>query len=653
LVAPDVVFPLIVWSRMFSFLGESNIDELREWTVAEVIRSSTSQVTFVPNTPGNNRKKRAKLADDEDDIGSDLEEAMSFSGSPPVMVGSVDASKVPLSKFQGHEAHESIVDSIFLQWNQLVDLFAEIKARGQETLTIEEADMFFSKVDEKVNYLAVLVGKPSNVEEDDSGINLFTAVRTLTTDIKELKVLLDRRTDKLTERVGTVNHRLDSTTTGGLRGAWAALDRLTERVTTMNVKLESPTTGGLKGAWVMLDIMSRRIGDLMPNQSVPGSRENPVPILDPLVNNRLTNHGQELDALKAKIANLEMMCRLPSAPAPVVTSIDAHALSQTLHELRGDVKRLETQVRNKSVSMGPYHFGCLEDVVDFVKTHGSGTGYFGQAYTFTILSNLASSGRKDLENKIKFRADLEKAKFGEDLDTNEKIILASMSEQLPPMFGAVDERKLGQALSKVKDLDAWTSADGYLGIAPKIDQVVMEMNVITYDSLRQHYGLDRHVKLIDLFNIMAEATKSFWTHLDGWIRRLYSELKNMSGSTAAEAWGLVTEMLYAILKELCDAKRPGSVAESENDKVQRCSLIVWGCLQEHRMMQDIQTMGFQRHPCVMPSMTNFLFHRRAPTSKVDALEKVVKDLQAESRALKSSNDSLRDSVKKLEAKVKK
>jgi polyhydroxyalkanoate synthesis regulator phasin len=70
-------------------------------------------------------------------------------------------------------------------------------------------------------------------------------------------------------------------------------------------------------------------------------------------------------------------------------------------------------------------------------------------------------------------------------------------------------------------------------------------------------------------------------------------------------------------------------------------------------MQDIQTMGFQRHPCVMPSMTNFLFHRRAPTSKVDALEKVVKDLQAESRALKSSNDSLRDSVKKLEAKVKK
>jgi hypothetical protein len=76
------------------------------------------------------------------------------------------------------------------------------------------------------------------------------------------------------------------------------------------------------------------------------------------------------------------------------------------------------------------------------------------------------------------------------------IILASMSEQWPPIFGAVDERKLGQALSKVKDMDAWISADGYLGITPKIEQVVKEMNVVTYDALRQHYGLDHHIKIL-------------------------------------------------------------------------------------------------------------------------------------------------------------
>jgi hypothetical protein len=153
--------------------------------------------------------------------------------------------------------------------------------------------------------------------------------------------------------------------------------------------------------------------------SVPGSQYNPLLAIDNSINDRLNEHGTRIKALKAQIAHWEMTIRLPSAPAPSGTTIDEHILNQMLHELRADARRLETQLRKKLVAMGPYHFGCLEDVIEFVKTHGSGTGYVGQTFTFTILSNLASSGRKDLENKIKFRADLEKAKFGEDLNTND------------------------------------------------------------------------------------------------------------------------------------------------------------------------------------------------------------------------------------------
>jgi hypothetical protein len=337
LVTPNVVFPLIVWSRMFLFLDEANIEELREWPVEEVICWSTSQVTSVSTTPGNTQKKCAKHAGIEEEIGSDLEEAMTLSGSPPMMVSCLDAPVTTLSKFEGHEDHDSIIDAVYLQWNQLIDFLVGIQDRGHQTLTIEEVDMFFVKVDEKVNYLAVLVGKPSKIEEDDSGINLFGAVRMLTTDIEDLKGLMNWRTDKLTEQVAI-----------------------------MDQKVSSPTSGGLKGAWTMLDIIFGWIRELSNQMPAPGFQFNPLAAIDLSINEYLNDHGTRIEAEKTRIANLEMTFRLTGAPAPSGTTIDEYILNQTLHELRADVRQLVTQVRNKLVAMGPYHFGCLEDVVDFV-----------------------------------------------------------------------------------------------------------------------------------------------------------------------------------------------------------------------------------------------------------------------------------------------
>jgi hypothetical protein len=238
------------------------------------------------------------------------------------------------------------------------------------------------------------------------------------------------------------------------------------------------------------------------------------------------------------------------------------------------------------------------------------------------------------------------------MEQNKKIIMASMSEQMPAIFGSLEDRRKGTALPKVKDANTWASSDGYgeSRIAYKIEEVIEEITSIEEGTLGQHYSLPRHAKMVDLFNSMAAASISFWTQLDGWVRQFNLELRHMSGSNAEEAWGLVMEMLFTIIKDLGTAKRPGSVAESELEPTNRCALVLWGCLQEHRMMKSIMDMGFQRHPCVMPCMTSYLFSRRAPTSKVDALEKVVKELQAECRALKSTSDTLWDTVKKLEHK---
>jgi hypothetical protein len=84
--------------------------------------------------------------------------------------------------------------------------------------------------------------------------------------------------------------------------------------------------------------------------------------------------------------------------------------------------------------------------------------------------------------------------------------------------------------------------------------------------------------MVDLFNPMAAASISFETHLDGWVRLFNLELWHTSGSNAEEAWGLFSEMMFAIIKELCTAKRPGSVAESELEPTNQCALVLWGCL---------------------------------------------------------------------------
>jgi hypothetical protein len=260
-----------------------------------------------------------------------------------------------------------------------------------------------------------------------------------------------------------------------------------DRVKVVQEKIDSPKMGCLKVAWIVLNSTTKKVEELaaqLTSAGAVGSKVVKMELPAPHLSQTVSDHETNIVNLKQEIKDLGTRSgsvgNTATGMSDSMWTMMEHETRQAVHSLKASVSRLEIQVKSKSVCMGKQYFGSLQDVVDFVKTNGSGKANFGQACTFTVLANLAYSSRKDIDNKMIFRANLAKAKFGEDLDHNEKIIMASMSEEMPAIFGSVEDRRKGTALPKVKDADAWASSDGYgeSGIEYKIEEVIEEITSI-------------------------------------------------------------------------------------------------------------------------------------------------------------------------------
>jgi hypothetical protein len=125
-----------------------------------------------------------------------------------------------------------------------------------------------------------------------------------------------------------------------------------------------------------------------------------------------------------------------------------------------------------------------------------------------------------------------------------------------------------------------------------------------------------------------------------------------SKASSQESWDLIREMIAAVFEEIHKARNiarsvsTGRAPRNLTEQVNQAALIIWGTVQAHRVMAEVQQADFKRHQCVVPSLTLFLFNHRAPTQ-------MVVDLQVKLAMAEKERNGLKGLVDKIDVKVAK
>ena len=319
---------------------------------------------------------------------------------------------------------------------------------------------------------------------------------------------------------------------------------------------------------------------------------------------------------------------------------------QRLADLEVKMRTLEVKLTEKSVSIGSEVFGCIDDVAVFVTTYMSPVEPFFGCF-FDIISALEKCGRasKGSAEAIKERSDTNKAGFMRGTDA--ATIETSFGVTVPSIFQSTAKMGTEMCLDKVPKFVDFDGGDGKNGMTVAIDDAMVKLvNGVEY-SANQHYGSEAHRRARNLATELATRTHNFWSKLQTFVSSFHRELMNTAKASDQEAWDLIREMLQAIFSEIAQARQQGSAAENQSE-FDKTRVILWATLQAHRVMESLVVMRFRKHPCVIPSLTLFLYKNRASGGTIDELSKKVDGALSMMKLIQSEQHKLLERVKTIE-----
>ena len=360
-------------------------------------------------------------------------------------------------------------------------------------------------------------------------------------------------------------------------------------------------------------------------------------------------------------------------------AIDSEGLEDIVDNLRaevGDVVKEVSSIRDglykvetapggpsketaTSFKIGGFSFRDLEEAKSFIARAGPLGKKVGGYYDAFSLACLVTWTSKVMEDKAKQRSDLKKANL--PTSPHELAVLFSFGCDRPPLVGLVDEIQSAEVvLPKVPTYKKWTDTEPHA-------VTVMSQYTKAETSATKHlttigYKVERDPLLQDSKKVadnMLLLSKKFNVELD---KQIAAFLKVLTaehlGTSEKEAWALISEMLSAVYEEIYKSRTSlGTELVDEEDELERAGLALYGTFLGHQKMNEIITLGFTKHPCVVPALSLHLFSRKASSSTVVELRKQVSELtekvkKAEDAASKSVPRSEFDRVKlALEKKI--
>jgi hypothetical protein len=619
--------PTSEWVRLFEVLAGSSPSDLAKISLSDIQGVHTGKVTFGHmKTPSRKRATESPFASEDTEMYEGLEEP---------------TSKIPrLLLSSGDEA----VKVVQAGWNLAVDAVEEIQG------DVGAIEKLVTELDARTQVLNARQKVKEAGEAEASSSDSFGGAST----VEGVEVSLKELDDK------------QRTLDGAMYAYKVKTDGLVVSVEENKRSTDAATR--------LLKLISERWNSPAPHPSELGELK------------------ERVNLLAAHLASLEEQARdktrsgPPRFAARMEGTYDSGApLSVGGHDGDGETRTLLSEITRKlevlerrskaqSWEKGSQSFGTLDEVVQFVKLHmtgipapGGGGGYHGSSSWGDVIAPDEGDGavftgcfydiysafqrvHEDVEGgSVKLMGDLKRAGMaGGSGGIDAAVIQQSFKVAWPALLHKAGAA--GQPLNRLKTIKEWEDRGKRQGVVVDVDNRMETILDAANDAAALEFR--NHPQVRDLVSVLNSGVRDFWTRLRSFVNAFHLELLEGSKASSQESWDLIREMIAAVFEEIHKARNiarsvsTGRAPRNLTEQVNQAALIIWGTVQAHRVMAEVQQADFKRHQCVVPSLTLFLFNHRAPTQ-------MVVDLQVKLAMAEKERNGLKGLVDKIDVKVAK
>jgi hypothetical protein len=420
---------------------------------------------------------------------------------------------------------------------------------------------------------------------------------------------------------------------GELDGVLAQIDRVKGD---LKVALETSEEDTRK--FVLADMGQRLKTSLAPLiglfGSLSSSKETPGDLLDTRLN-QMQAQMTELQTAASRSGSMGFLDDQTKA-----MHLDARAdpqldqLTETVASMEASLKGMQDQLASELVSVGTVNFISRSFTQNWLTTECGG-GDSGQFLYFvdavSLLSLTQDSGYSaaesvNLEGRLKAAGHNNRA---------EAVMTHSFEVELPAIFGKEAVSGImrdDRSLPNLRTYKEWDSGGGSVGA-----KFILERNLRKCDRIRNNIQNHLSGEAREVARQMLDDSVKFVNELSSWISNHYHEVRNRSGTSEKECWGLISHCVRTVFSELGMARSPGNGPHLEGTKAPS---ILWGTLQAHRVMRDILSGGFSGYPKLSHVLNLHLQDNTVPRSMFEALQDDVKKANEKIRTLQAGMDKL-------------
>jgi hypothetical protein len=174
-----------------------------------------------------------------------------------------------------------------------------------------------------------------------------------------------------------------------------------------------------------------------------------------------------------------------------------------------------------------------------------------------------------------------------------------------------------------------------------LKQAKSSLKAVIQDSMLTSKGKELAKQMVDQLAIVIAKLVMF-------MDRFYAELCNTYGTSAAEAWHLVSGVVPRFFGDLYAVRGRAEFLSMKKEKTDMIGgAYLWASLQVHRVMSDYLAADFWHHPSVAWVIAIHLYSHRVPVSIYEfCLRKVDAELKRIAESVKTANTIAGQSLKK-------
>ncbi len=409
--------------------------------------------------------------------------------------------------------------------------------------------------------------------------------------------------------------------------------------------------------------LARSVIGIQEELGLDGEEERPLKKAK--LSDRITVIETFLPKLGTQMMSLvnEMRVLKHSQPSPPVEQVEgpfgigmpeekesylAQCLSEAMSRLTAMERSLKTMEAKSEPGSGGerpftingHDFTELKSAMAFLNNagaYGETCGYYFDAFSLGTYCQ-----RSDSDRSVEEQAAATKAGLGNTM--TETAILYSFRLDRPPQFGA--EREIVRStnpkiptfvLPHVKSLEDMFSPVSYgkQSVVTSYDKGY-ERIMDSLNDLRSKAMLEPRARAVfEVATEMNRATNLFIHSLHTEFERFFRRVTADSlCTTDDEAWALISEMIAAILFEVCKARTKGYGTDIPKGEEQ-VGKVLSSTFSAHVKMNEIMVAGFTKHVCVTPALSLHLYLRKASIHSIIEWKEFAAKMEKRLAALES------------------